>query len=277
MTEADRLGVGVRAALHALDAALAEHRRALAVAASRREAERMARAREVKAAAEAAEAALEQPVARPMRGLRLAETWIEADRVRHPLTDAVRADGRGQRARVTGEGWTARLSIAPGDGPAAAAREASPRLAAAAPAAAERARARFQHVVAAGDRARARLPTTPRSRSPPPTARPPSATPTAPASRRPPPSSPSASARAGPTSRPRSAPPAPASTRRTCTSPPRRPALRLARRLAARRRGRDAARPPRGRPRRGAPGHASLVAELAPDEPLLALASTAAR
>ena len=150
MTEADRLGVGVRAALHALDAALAEHRRVLAVAASRREAERMARAREVKAAAEAVEAALEQPVARPMRGLRLAESWIEVDRVRHPLTEAVRAEVAEGELRVTGDGWTARLSIAPGDGPAASSREAAAQVAAAAPAAAERARARLQHVVAAG-------------------------------------------------------------------------------------------------------------------------------
>ena len=72
MSESERVGVGVRAALHALDAALAEHRRALALAAGRRETERMARGREVKAAAQAAAAALEQPVERPMRALRLA-------------------------------------------------------------------------------------------------------------------------------------------------------------------------------------------------------------
>ena len=119
MTESDGLGVGVRAALHALDAALAEHRRgALAVAASRREAERMAHARAVKAAAAAAKAALEQPVARPMRGLRIAETWVEADRTRRPLADAVRAAVEGGASSSCGvKGWSARLPVAPGEGP----------------------------------------------------------------------------------------------------------------------------------------------------------------
>ena len=149
MADTDRLGVGVRAALHALDAALSEHRRALALAASRREAERMARAREVKAAAQLAEAALEQPVERPMRGLRVAETWIEADRARHRLTDAVHAEIAGHELLVRGEDWTARLPIAPGDGPAAAARDAVEIVTAAAPAAAGRARSRLQQVVAA--------------------------------------------------------------------------------------------------------------------------------
>ena len=43
MGQPERVGVGVRALLHALDAALAEHRRALALAAGRRETARMAR------------------------------------------------------------------------------------------------------------------------------------------------------------------------------------------------------------------------------------------
>lgn len=150
MTEPEGLGVGARAALHALDAALSEHRRALALTASRRETERMARAREVKAAAEAAAAALEQPVARPMRGLRVAETWIEADRARHRLTRGVGAAVEGSELRVTGDGWAARIPIAPGDGPAAAAREAVAAVAAAAPAAEGRARARLARVVASG-------------------------------------------------------------------------------------------------------------------------------
>jgi hypothetical protein len=81
----------VRAAVHALDAALAEHRRGLALAASRREQARMALSREVKAAAAASAEALEQPVERPMRAVRVAETWIEVDRAKHPLTGAVRA------------------------------------------------------------------------------------------------------------------------------------------------------------------------------------------
>src|SRR5262245_14759466 len=78
--------VTVRAAVHALDAALAEHRRGLALAASRREQARMALARDVKAAAAASDEALEQPVERPMRAVRVAETWIEVDRAHHPLT-----------------------------------------------------------------------------------------------------------------------------------------------------------------------------------------------
>jgi hypothetical protein len=49
--EAQQGQVTVRAAVHALDAALAEHRRGLALAAGRRERERMTRGREVKAAA----------------------------------------------------------------------------------------------------------------------------------------------------------------------------------------------------------------------------------
>src|SRR5215211_769680 len=77
MEEPEGTGIAIRADLHALDAALAEHRRALALAASRRETERMARMREVKAAAQAAAEALEQPVQRPMRGVRLAQTWVE--------------------------------------------------------------------------------------------------------------------------------------------------------------------------------------------------------
>ena len=149
MDQPERVGVGVRAALHALDAALAEHRRALALAAGRRETERMARGREVKAAAQAAAAALEQPVERPMRALRLAETWVEVDRARHPLTLGVRAEVTGGELRVQGEDWAGRVVVAPGDGPAAAAGEAAARIAAAVPLARDRARERLGRVTAA--------------------------------------------------------------------------------------------------------------------------------
>ncbi len=149
MSEPERVGVGVRASLHALDAALAEHRRALALAAGRRETARMARGREVKAAAQAAAAALEQPVERPMRSLRLAETWVEVDRARHPLTPGVRAEVAGGELRVHGEDWAGRGVVAPGEGPAAAATEAVARIAAAVPIARDRARERLRRVVAA--------------------------------------------------------------------------------------------------------------------------------
>lgn len=140
--------VGVRAAVHALDAALAEHRRALVLAASRRERERMARSREVKAAARLSEEALEQPVQRPMRLLRLAETWIEVDRVRHPLTAGVQAAVADGELRVGGENWSARLVLAPGNGPAATARDAAAAIEAAARTATARARDRLAHVTA---------------------------------------------------------------------------------------------------------------------------------
>jgi hypothetical protein len=138
--------VGVRAALHALDAALAEHRRATRLAADARERERMAGARAVKAAAAASAAALEQPVERPLRGLRLGETWIEVDGVRHPLTAAVRARLDGTELNVTGDGWSARLVLPPGEGPAAAAREAAARIEVAARSAATAAPVRLARV-----------------------------------------------------------------------------------------------------------------------------------
>ena len=121
MSEAEGVGIAVRAELHGLDAALGEHRRALALAASRREAERMVRAREVKAAAQASAAALEQPVERPMRSLQLAETWIEVDRTRRRLTPDVRAEVAGGELRVIARDWAARIVVAPGERPAAAA------------------------------------------------------------------------------------------------------------------------------------------------------------
>jgi hypothetical protein len=149
MTEADRLAVGVRAAVHALDAALGEHRRALTLAAGRREAQRIPLRREVKAAAQAAALALEQPAERPMRGLRVAETWILVDRARHRLTPGVRAEHGDRELVVTGPGWTGRLILAPGEGPAAAAREAVGVVAAGAAAAPERGAARLALVTAA--------------------------------------------------------------------------------------------------------------------------------
>jgi hypothetical protein len=148
--EAGQGHVTVRAAVHALDAALAEHRRGLALAASRREQARMARAREVKAAAAASEAALEQPVERPMRAVRLAETWIEVDRVRHPLTGDVRAAVEAGELRVRGPGWSARVVVAPGDAAAAAAREAAMWIERAAATATSRARERLELVITTG-------------------------------------------------------------------------------------------------------------------------------
>ena len=134
----------MRAAVHALDTALTEHRRALALASGRREKERMARTREVKAAAQTAAATLEQPVERPMRALRLAETWIEVDRVRHPLTPGVRAEVAEGELRVQGDGWVGRVVVAPGDGPAAAAAQAAKRIDASVPLAQGRARSRLR-------------------------------------------------------------------------------------------------------------------------------------
>ncbi|MEA2311892.1 MAG: hypothetical protein QOE28_1860 [Solirubrobacteraceae bacterium] len=150
MSDDDRVAVGVRAAVHALDAALAEHRRALALAASRRESERMTRGRAVKAAAQAGAQALEQPIERPMRALRIAETWIEVDRARHPLTPDVRATLEGRELRVQAAGWSARIVVAPGEALAAAARQAAERIAAAVPQAPSRARARLERATAAG-------------------------------------------------------------------------------------------------------------------------------
>jgi hypothetical protein len=136
--------VGIRAAEHALDAALAEHRRAVRLAADARERERIARSRAVKQAAAATDAALAQPVERPMRGIRLAETWIEVERVRHPLTLATTAQLGEAELRVGGEGWSARLVLAPGEGPSRAAGEAAARIKAGARAAADLAQRRLR-------------------------------------------------------------------------------------------------------------------------------------
>lgn len=136
--------VGVRAAEHALDAALAEHRRAVRLAADARERERIARSRAVKEAAAATDAALAQPVERPMRGVRLAETWIEVERVRHPLSPAISAQLGEAELRVTGEDWAVRLVLAPGEGPLRAASEAATRIKAASRGALDAARARLR-------------------------------------------------------------------------------------------------------------------------------------
>jgi len=151
MSQSERVGVGVRAALHALDAALSEHRRALALAGGRREKERMTRTREVKAAAQTAAATLEQPVERPMRALRLAETWVEVDRVRHPLKPSVRAEVAESELLVHGDGWTGRVVVAPGDGPATAAAAAAKRIDASVPLAQGRARSRLRRFTAAAE------------------------------------------------------------------------------------------------------------------------------
>jgi hypothetical protein len=150
MTDPGRVAVGVRAAVHALDAALAEHRRALALAAGRREEQRMAHGRAVKAAARASEQALEQPVERPLRTLRLAETWIEVDGARHPLTPGVRAAFAERELLVQGDGWSGRIVVAPGEALAAAARDAVARIEAAAPVAPERGARRLALVIEAG-------------------------------------------------------------------------------------------------------------------------------
>src|SRR5688500_2370418 len=141
--------VGVRAAEHALDAALAEHRRAVRLASDARERERMASARTVKLAADASAAALEQPVERPMRGIRLAETWIEVERARHPLGPDVSARVGEGDLRVTGDGWAARLVLPPGDGPLGVAREAAARIEEAAAAAGGAALARLRYAAEA--------------------------------------------------------------------------------------------------------------------------------
>jgi hypothetical protein len=135
--------VGVRAAEHALDAALAEHRRAVRLAADSRERERIARGHAVKDAAAATDSALVQPEERPMRGVRLGETWIEVDRVRHPLTASVSAQLGDAELRVSGGDWAARLVLAPGEGPARAAAEAAARIKAAARGAVDAARRRL--------------------------------------------------------------------------------------------------------------------------------------
>ncbi len=151
MSQPERVGVGVRAAVHALDAALTEHRRALALASGRREKERMTRSREVKAAAQTAAATLEQPVERPMRALRLAETWVEVDRMRHRLVPGVRAEIAEGELRVHGDGWIGRVVIAPGDAPAAAAATAVKRIEASVPLAQGRARSRLRRYAAAAE------------------------------------------------------------------------------------------------------------------------------
>jgi hypothetical protein len=135
--------VGVRAAEHALDAALAEHRRAVRLASDARERERIAGSRAVKEAAARTDAALAQPVERPMRGVRLAETWIEVERMRHPLTPTISAQLGDAELRVTGEDWAARLVLAPGEGPLRAASEAAARIKAASRGAVDAARRRL--------------------------------------------------------------------------------------------------------------------------------------
>ena len=62
----------------------------------------------------------------------------------------MRAEVDGGELRVTGDDWTARIVIAPGERPAAAARDAAALIDAAVRDAPERARARLAHVVAAG-------------------------------------------------------------------------------------------------------------------------------
>jgi hypothetical protein len=84
-----------------------------------------------------------------MRALRLAETWVEVDRVRHPLAPGVRAEVAEGELRVLGGGWTGRVVVAPGDGPAAAAATAAKRIDASVPLAQGRARSRLRRFGAA--------------------------------------------------------------------------------------------------------------------------------
>ena len=49
-----------------------------------------------------------------MRALRLAETWVEVDRVRHPLKPACARRSPESELRVHGDGWTGRVVVAPG-------------------------------------------------------------------------------------------------------------------------------------------------------------------
>jgi len=144
--------VGIRAAEHALDAALAEHRRAVHLAADARERERIAGSHAVKDAAAATDAAVAQPVDRPMRGVRLGETWIEVERVRHPLTTSVTAQLGEAELRVSGEDWAARLVLAPGEGPMRAASEAAARIKAGARGASDAAARRLRTAAELGRR-----------------------------------------------------------------------------------------------------------------------------
>ena len=144
-------GSGCARRLHALDAALSEHRRALALAGGRREKERMTRTREVKAAAQTAAATLEQPVERPMRALRLAETWVEVDRVRHPLSR--RCARRWPRASCacTATAGPAASSSRPATGPPRPPPTAAKRIDASVPLAQGRARSRLRRFTAAAE------------------------------------------------------------------------------------------------------------------------------
>ena len=85
-----------------------------------------------------------------MRSLQLAETWLEIDRTRRRLTPDVRAEVEAGELRVGGDDWSARIVIAPGERPAAAARDSAALIGAAVRDAPDRARARLARVVAAG-------------------------------------------------------------------------------------------------------------------------------
>ena len=91
-----------------------------------------------------------------MRALRLAETWVEVDRARHPLAPGVRAEVAEGELRVLGDGWSRpRRRRARWTGPAAAAATAAKRIDAsvplarrAAPARARRSAGRFGEAAA---------------------------------------------------------------------------------------------------------------------------------
>ena len=79
-----------------------------------------------------------------MRGVRLGETWIEVERLRHPLTSSISAQLGEAELRVSGDDWSARLVLAPGEGPLRAASEAAARIKTGSRGAADAARRRLR-------------------------------------------------------------------------------------------------------------------------------------
>src|SRR6185436_2028091 len=76
---------------------------------------------------------------------------VEVDRVRRPLAPGMRAEVAENELLVHDEGWTGRVVIAPGEGPAAAAAAAAKRIDASAPLAQGRARSRLRRFAAAAE------------------------------------------------------------------------------------------------------------------------------
>src|SRR6185436_14135162 len=76
---------------------------------------------------------------------------VEVDRVRRPLAPGMRAEVAENELLVHDEGWTGRVVIAPGEGPAAAAAAAAKRIDASVPLAQGRARSRLRRFIAAAE------------------------------------------------------------------------------------------------------------------------------